>query len=132
MTRYILDTDTLIDFSKGWEPTRSKLLQLIQGGDVLGVCAITIAEFYAGIPPENRLLWDEFFASLTYWGITREAAAAAGVDRYELARKGLSITTADSLIAAVAKEQHAIVLTSNTKDFPIEGLTVQSLRVDDA
>lgn len=128
MARYLLDTDSLIDFSKGWEPTRSKFLQLIEGGDELGVCAINIAEFYSGIPPESRSLWDEFFAALGYWIITREAAADAGMDRYGLARGGQLITTADSLIAAVAKEQHAIVLTSNTKDFPVEGVVVQSLR----
>ena len=128
MTRFILDTDTLIDFSKGWEPTRSRFLELIDAGDVLGICAITIAEFYAGIPSETRPLWDEFFSSLAYWGISREAAVAAGVDRYEFGRKGQPITTADSLIAAVARAQHAIILTSNAKDFPMQTVSVRSLR----
>jgi predicted nucleic acid-binding protein len=131
MARYLIDTDTLIDFSKGWEPTRSKLLQLIDGGDVLGVCGINITEFYAGVPPESRGLWDEFFSALPYWGIGRETATVAGIRGYDLAREGRPITTADTLIAAVATEQHAIVLTSNTKDFPIQGLTVRSLRAED-
>jgi len=130
MTRYLLDTDTLIDFSKGWEPTRSRLLQLIESGEALGVCAITIAEFYAGIPPDNRAVWEEFFAALTYWDITREAATAAGRDRYDFARKGPPITTADSLIGAVAREQHAAILTTNIGDFPMEGVAARSLRID--
>jgi hypothetical protein len=30
MTRYLLDTMALIDFSKNWEPARSRILQMIQ------------------------------------------------------------------------------------------------------
>src|SRR5918996_1079818 len=101
MTRYLLDTDTLIDFSKGWEPAHSNLLALIAGGDVLGVCCINVAEFYAGVPAEHRSLWDEFFASVAYWDVSRLAAIAAGVDRYAFNRQGRRLTTADSLIAAV-------------------------------
>ena len=47
MTRFLLDTDTLIDFSKGREPTPTRILQLLQAGDMLGVCAINTAELYS-------------------------------------------------------------------------------------
>jgi predicted nucleic acid-binding protein len=127
MTRYLLDTDTLIDFSKGREPTRSRVLEMIDAGDVLGVCAVNVAEFFAGLPLEHRHVWDEFF-SLPYWDISREAASRAGADRYQLGRSGKSVTTTDALVAAVARDHGATIITSNIKDYPMEDVTVFSLR----
>lgn len=128
MTRYLLDTDTLIDFAKGWEPTRSRVLQMIAAGDVLAVCAISVAEFYAGVPEEQRGVWDDFLGSLTYWDISRDAALAAGRDRWRLARQGRVLTTADALIAATARAYEATILTNNARDFALTATPVLSLR----
>jgi predicted nucleic acid-binding protein len=130
MTRYLLDTDTLIDSSKGREPVRSRVLQMIESGDVLGVCAINIAEFYSGLPLDQRESWDDFFTSLTFWDITRDAAIRAGQCRFQAARSRQALTTPDALIAAVATETDATVLTSNVKDYTIAGVSVGSLRSD--
>jgi predicted nucleic acid-binding protein len=127
MTRYLLDTTALVDFSKNWEPARTRILRMIQQGDDLGVCPINVAEFYAGLEPGERELWDEFFEALAYWSISREAARRAGVWRYEYARRGQTLTTADTLIAAVAVEQGAIVLTNNVRHYPMPEVQVQSL-----
>jgi predicted nucleic acid-binding protein len=126
MTRYLLDTDMLIDFSKGREPTRTRVLQMIDSGDVMGVCAVNIAEFYAGLPEQERPQWDDFFASVDYWHINRHAAIQAGQYRHAAARNGQTLTTTDSLIAAVALEYDATILTSNISDYPGKGLTVMS------
>jgi len=101
---------------------------MIEAGDELGVCAINVAEFYAGIPPERRSIWDEFIDSLRYWGITRDAASQAGRFRYEFARKGIMLSTTDALIAAVAQERGAVVMTSNVKDYPMREIHILSLK----
>jgi predicted nucleic acid-binding protein len=128
VTRYLLDTTTLIDFSKGREPVRSRVLALIDAGEDVGVCAVNVAEFYSGLPADARPVWDEFFAALVYWDISRSAAAHAGQDRYDLARQGRPLSTADALIAAVAREQAATLVTDNVKDYPVDGLSIISLR----
>jgi predicted nucleic acid-binding protein len=128
MTRYLLDTDTLVDFSKGHDPVRSTILQMINAGDILGVCAINVAEFLSGVPKERESIWQDFFASLTYWNITRKAAGRAGRSQYDAARSGKTLATADALIAAVAREQDATILTSNLKDFVTYDVNVMSLR----
>jgi predicted nucleic acid-binding protein len=125
---YLLDTDTLIDYSKGREPTCSRIKAMITAGERLGICAINVSEFFAGLPPPNRPIWEEFFASLTYWDIDKDSARIAGLYRYELSRSGQTLTTTDALIAAVALQKHATLLTSNIKHYPIHGLTVYSLR----
>ncbi|MCL5962210.1 MAG: PIN domain-containing protein [Chloroflexi bacterium] len=127
MTRYLLDTTALIDFSKGREPARSRILEMIQTGDELGVCAVNVAEFYSGLPPENRPTWDEFIGSLEYWAASRTAAARAGGYRYEYSRQGQAISTTDALIAAVAQERGAVIVTNNVKDFPLPGTLLLSL-----
>ena len=127
MTRYLLDTSALIDFSKGREPARSEILALIAGGDEIAVCPINVAEFYAGIPPDQRPDWDTFFRALGYWHISREAARQAGSIRYDFARQGQPLSTADTLIAAVAQEKGAVIVTNNVKDFPMPGIRLRPL-----
>lgn len=128
MTRYLLDTDVLIDFSKGIEPVTERLLTWIDGTDIVAVCAISVAEFCAGLTPNQATQAARFLDSLTYVDISRSAAARAGQDRYAFARAGTSITTTDALLAAVAREYAATLVTSNIKDFPMEDVFLLSIR----
>jgi predicted nucleic acid-binding protein len=128
MTRYLLDTTALIDFSKGQEPARSRILGWIHGGDDLGVCAIIVAEFYAGVPVAARPRWDAFLGALQYWPITWAAARQAGLWRYDFARRGIALSTADTLVAAVASEQDAVLVTDNTKHYPMAGVQLLFIR----
>ena len=128
MTRYLLDTDALIDFSKGAEPASSLVLSWIDGSDTVAVCPITVAEFYAGLTPDQASHWEAFLASLPYWHVSREAAMRAGQERYRLARSGTPVTTTDALLAAIAQERAATLVTGNAKDFPIVGINLLGLR----
>src|ERR1700736_3863915 len=107
MSRYLLDTTVLIDFSKRRDPARSFIRGAIDAGDQLGICAVNIAEFYAGLAFRDRETWDEFVGSLHYWEISRPAAVRAGEYQYEFARKGQILSTMDALVAAVARENQA-------------------------
>ncbi len=129
MTRYLLDTTALIDFSKDREPTRSRILSMIGAGEKLGVCAINVAEFYTGaVPPGKRFIWDQFIGSLAYWDITFEAAVRAGRDRQHFLRTEQTLSMTDVLIAAVARQQGAILVTSNRKHYPMADITLLSLQ----
>ena len=121
MTRYLLDTDALIDFSKGVEPATSMILSWIDGTDEIAVCPITVSEFYASE-------WAPFVSALTYWDISRGAAMRAGQDRYALGRSGMSSTMTDALIASVAREYRATVVTGNAKHFPMEEVSALTIR----
>ncbi len=128
MTQYLLDTDALIDFSKGVEPATSLILSWIDGTDVVAVSSISVAEFFASLTREQATQREAFITSLSYWVTSREAAMRAGQDRYALARAGFSITTTDALLAAVAREHDATLVTGNVKDFPMQNLILLSLR----
>ena len=128
MSRYLLDTTALVDFSKGREPESSRLLALIEGGNEIGVCAVCIAEFWTGLPPQSRSFWEEFITSVSYWETSREGAIRAGIYRYECARKGRAIPATDAIIAGTASQHGATIVTDDVQHYPMAGVDVWSLR----
>ena len=129
MTLNLLDTTALVDFSKGVEPVSRRLLSMLADGEDLGVCAINLTEFYAGVPLAAYPVWETFMNALRYWDISRAAATQAGAYRYTYARRGIAINTQDAIIAAVAVEIGATVLTDNPKHFPMPEVSTRSLRL---
>ena|SRR5947209_7825982 len=128
MTRYLLDTDSLIDFSKGVEPATSLILGWIDGSDTVAVCPITVAEFFAGLTGEQALRWEPFVAALDYWDISVNASMRAGQAWYMLTLEGRAITTTDALLAALARVRRATLVTGNVKDFPMADVSLLPLR----
>ena len=128
MARYLLDTDVLIDYSKRREPAVSRIHQMIDDGDELGVCAVNLAEFFAGIAPPDRPYWHQVFTTLVYWDISAAAAERAGQFRYDYARQGQALAITDCLLAAVSLEHGAVLVTNNARHYPIAGLQLLSLR----
>ena len=129
MTRYLLDTSTLIDVAKGREPVRSRVLGLLVAGEEVGLCAVGIAEFAAGLAVHERRSWPRLLTRLRYWRLTRGAAARAGYYRHDFARQGHTVATTDALIAATAWHWQAILVTDNVKDFPMTDIQVVSFRI---
>lgn len=127
MTRYLLDTSVLVDFSRSVRPVQERLYGLANEGHVLAVCGINITEFYSGIPRGAKPAIDTFIDSLTYWEITRETFFTAGAYRYAFARQGITLASPDTIIAAVALSQRAVVLTDNIRHFPMADVTVERL-----
>jgi len=128
LTRFLLNTDALIDFSKGAEPATSSILSWIDGSEAVAVCAVTVLELYAGLTAEEASHWALFIVTLPYCDISRDAARRAGQYRYTFARAGYQLTTTDALLAAVALENEATLVTGNVKDFPMKNLSLLSLR----
>jgi len=128
MSRYLLDTTALIDFSKGTEPTFSLVHRFLRNSDEVGVSPVNVTEFYAGLAPSQWGVWDEFFEPLLLWPISLAAAKQAGRFRYDFARQGITLSTTDTLVAAVAREQGATIVTSNVKDYPMDEVTLFPLR----
>jgi predicted nucleic acid-binding protein len=125
---YLLDTTALIDFSKGFEPAKTKILNLLSSGEFVAVCSVTVAEFATGLAPAQREEWQMFLAALPYWNITPEAAFQAGVWRYDFSRRGVQLSTTDALIAATAWQQQAIIITNNSRHYPMAEVRLLSAR----
>lgn len=125
--RYLLDTTVLIDISKEAQPISAQIDALLRGVDVVGVCAVNVAEFFSGLAPADRVPWFAFIDRLTYWEISTATASQAGILRYASARQGRTVSTQDALIAATAIQEGASLITRNVKDFMIRGLSLHRL-----
>lgn len=127
MATYLLDTTVLIDYLRGHRAVRERVRALAEQGHELGVCAVSIAEVFAGVREGDSEAATAFLASLSYSGISFAVAKAAGEYQYQLARRGRALTLTDLLIGAAALAREAILLTNNVKDFPLPGLQVERL-----
>ncbi len=129
MNRYLVDTTSMIDFSKEVEPQVSRMLVLLDDPDSdIGTCGVVVSEFFAGVLPADRPRWRRLFASLSYWELPFDDAIHASVDRFDVARRGQTFATPDTMIAAAARAHGAIIITENAKDYPMADIPLMSLR----
>ena len=124
MARYLLDTTATVDYLRGRGDVIDLLSSLDRAGHRLCVCCITLAETYAGLRPQDNAKANALFGGLQYLYIGSQAARMAGQWRYDFARQGITLHLTDALIAAVAIEEEAILITANLKDFPMAGLQI--------
>jgi predicted nucleic acid-binding protein len=122
VTRYLLDTDVLIDYAKGRNPVVARIRVWLAQGDELGVCAVNVAEFVAGLPPADRPYWRTVLGALDFWPLPFAAAVRAGEWRRDFAQQGQTLATADTLTAAAALQADAALVTRNVRHYPMPGL----------
>jgi predicted nucleic acid-binding protein len=117
--RLLLDTSVLIDALLSRRGRRAWLADLVRAGHSLETCALNIAEVYACVRPEEEPQTKAFLGALRAHSITPNAAESAGRFKNHWARKGRTLTLADTIVAAVAIEQGCALATDNRKDFPM-------------
>lgn len=113
----VADTDVLIDFLSGHEPTAQQVaLELARGR--LKTTAISRFELLSGarhVRQEKAIR--ELLAALPTLPLDAQAADAAARIRQALERVGEAIGMADSLIAGIVVSQGASLLTRNRRHF---------------
>ncbi len=121
-----VDTDILIDYSKGRTDTLNTLLTSHQESTIhLYTNPIVIAEFYRGIQPETKRHTNaqKLFSIFTVLVITKEIGLVAAT----IMRENQSSAITDALIAATCLVHKLQLATRNTKHFsPIAHLTFYS------
>jgi predicted nucleic acid-binding protein len=123
----LLDTNVLIDVLRNRNGRREFLADLLDSGNQLACCAVTVAEVYAGMRSAEARETAEFLNSLEYLEITRETSGGAGRMKAAWAKKGITLTLPDVLIAAVAIQHRAALATDNRKHFPMTELQILTM-----
>lgn len=124
---FLLDTSVLSDVLRLRRGRRELLAELARGGHSMATTALNVAELYAGMHPEEEARTEEFLDLLDCYPLTAGAGRLAGSLKYKYARKGRTLTLADSIVAAIAMEQRCTLMTDNRKDFPMPELDCYDL-----
>lgn len=124
MTSILIDSDVLIDYVRGIPATITHLQQLQASGAILCTCDVVIAEVEAGLNPVQSASARQLVDELVLLGRGAVAARMAGRWRYDYARKGVGLSTPDTLIAATAVSHAASLLTRNLSHYPMPELSV--------
>lgn len=117
--RLLLDTSILIDVLRFRNQRREFLAELVRGGHTLSTSTLNVAEVYAGMRPAEEARTEALFSNLESYELSGVSARLAGKLKNTWARKGHTLTLADSIVAAIAIERGCALLTDNRKDFPM-------------
>jgi len=119
----LLDTDVLIWLVRG----NAKLLKAIEGlkkGEVCSISTITIAEIYKNIFPSEIQSTDELIYQHIIYPVDDIIAKQAGFYWQEYSLKLMKLTLTDCLIAATAKINNLVLVSLNTKHFPMKDIKI--------
>ncbi len=127
MTTYFLDTNHL---ARAVDP-RSNLLSRIRteltAGSTIGTCAPVRCEIEAGIqqvadPPRYRRALDRLLDCVRVWPLDRKTTVLYGELFNDLRRRGRVLSQVDIMIAALARQRDACVLTTDGDLDAVPGL----------
>ncbi len=114
----LIDTDVIIDYLRG----NSKAINYIEKMQKNHNCyltTITIAELYSGVRDgEEMQILDQFISEFHIAHLNEKTAKKSGLFRRDYS-KNHGVGLADCMIAAIAEELEAILVTLNTKHFPM-------------
>lgn len=127
MTRYLIDSDGVIEYLKGFQPTIDFVQRLNGRGDIPCTCDIVMGEVYAGVHPRDEAVADALFSVFAYLPASPVAARQAGRWKYSYARQGQTLKITDCLIAALAHEHDAQLVTRNLRDYPMAEISIMPL-----
>ncbi len=103
--KLLLDTSILIDVLRLRNQRREWLAELVRGGHSLSTTTLNIAEIYAGMRPAEEGRTEALLSGLELYELDASSARLAGRLKNTWARKGHTLTLADTIVAAVAIER---------------------------
>jgi predicted nucleic acid-binding protein len=122
--RYLLDTTLLIDHANGLPAAVQTVASLFEEPNDLYTCDVVTAEALSGGTNEQRQVIRSMLDVLEYVSTSPDAARSAGESRRLRGadgRRGIG----DALIAAVAHQLDAVIITRNPRDFEQQGVPVR-------
>ena len=122
--RYLLDTTLIVDHAHGFQPAMELLRRLYEDGSELFTCDVVVCEALSGGSVEHRDSVSRLLAPLEYVATTPTAARRAGEARLGRHLAGGKLGAGDALIAAVAADLGATIVTRNRPDFERQGSRV--------
>jgi predicted nucleic acid-binding protein len=122
MGRYLLDSTLLIDHANRDSAALEMLRTLFAGGHELYTCDVVTCESLSLGGPDDVRHIELLLDALEYVSTSPSAARWAGLSRRTHHRAGGKRAVGDALIAGLATELDAVVVTRNERDFTRQGI----------
>ena len=121
MSNFLLDSDVIIWHLRGRKEVTEMLRDLQRFG--LPACsALTFLEVQLGVRKGEEEKTDRFLGSLTVFDINTEIANKAAKLIREYKAKRITLDLPDAIIAGTCILNNLILVTYNTRHYPISGL----------
>ena len=115
MIRVLVDTDVLIDYSKGHDQQLESLLEKQDNNELgLWINPVIIAEFFTDIHLKNKDLFDNAVEFISLFRVT-EIGKKIGLLAGEILREERANFLGDALIAATCVSEKLLLATGNKK-----------------
>jgi predicted nucleic acid-binding protein len=124
--RYLLDSTLLIDHANRDKPAAELLARLHSEPHELYTCDVVTCETLSQGDASHLRHMRALLDALEYIATSPNAARLAAASRLSRHRAGGKLGLGDSLIAGVAADLGAIVVTRNRPDFERQGIEVLS------
>ncbi len=126
MSRFLLDSDVIIWHLRGRKEVTEMLRDLQRSG--LPACsALSVLEVLLGLKKGEEDKTDRFLGSLRIFDVNREIANEAAKLIREYKAKGVTLDLPDAVIASTCILYDLILVTYNTKHYPIKELKFHPL-----
>lgn len=122
--RYLLDSTLLIDHANGDPGAIGLLRRLVGDGHDLFTCDVVTCEVLSRGETDDLRHLEALLEALEYVATSPSAARRAGSSRRARHLAGGRRALGDALIAGIAAELNATVVTRNRDDFVRQGLEV--------
>ena len=127
MNPFLLDTNIIVNVLRRRDDAHLLIENLLNQGQPLASCPITITEIYAGMRPHEEKATRAFMKSLVFLPVSAEIAEQAGHLKRRYAKRGKVLSVQDATIAAVSIAYGCTLVTENIKDFPMPELQLYPL-----
>ena len=134
--KYLLDTNTCINFLNGRSENIKKKLEITDPANIL-ICSVVKAELFFGSlksknPAKNLQKQRVFVNRFHSLSFDDNSAEIYGEIRTSLEQKGKLIGPNDLLIAAISIANNTILVTHNTGEFSrVDGLEIEDWEIND-
>lgn len=122
MTKFLLDSDVIIWHLRG----RNDVTEMLRGLQRFGLPAcspLSVLEVQLGVKKGEEEKTDRFLKSLKIFDVNMEIASKAARLIREHKSRGVTLDLPDSVIAATCILYELILVTYNTKHYPISEIT---------
>jgi tRNA(fMet)-specific endonuclease VapC len=120
----LLDSGILIDVLNGRRGRAEMVTHLVREGSELACCSINVTEVYAGMRSGEEDKTERLLRSLRFYEVTWQIAKLAGSLQNQWRQQGRTLALPDATIAAVALANKLLLVTNNTRDFPMPELAL--------